>query len=125
MSLTKRLQAEKTIKILILIPLVCCLGLGMTHQAVTSVAAVLLMHVAFQLLWPLQMKIQNDEVLSQQRATELSINSIIMDVLAVITNLIFGKMADFKLSSAFFLGAAFCTLAYFSCHCYLQKEKRI
>jgi len=121
MQLTKLLKPGRTLKLLIVIPLFCCLVLGLTKQAAISVAAVLLMHIAFQLLNPLQLKIQNHEVVSQQRATELSVNAVVMDALAVMTNLIFGKVADLSLSSAFFLGAVFCLAAYLCCSFYLRK----
>lgn len=120
---TDWLKINNTLKLLIFIPFISCIVLGFTQQAVISVIAILFIHMSYQLLAPLQLQIQTQEVSSKLIATELSVNAMVMDSLAVITNLIFGKVADTSLSSAFFLGAFFCLVAYILCIFYLKQRK--
>lgn len=62
----------------------------------------------FSLFSPLQAELQNKQVSSAYRATELSIYALIMDCVGIATNLSFGWLADQNLSLAFWFWVFFC-----------------
>ena len=83
-----------------------CLTLGFTGRAFVSVAAILLLNLCHSLFQPLQAKAQNDQVLSENRATELSVYAILIDGICAGTSMLFGAFAKISLEAALFLGAA-------------------
>ena len=70
-----------------------------------SVSAVLILNLANSLFQPLQMEEQNKQVISSNRATELSIYAIIIDSICAGTSVMFGALAKFSLKQAFLFGA--------------------
>lgn len=88
----------------------CCLVLAVTRDPFVSVAGVLLIRVCFSLLSPLAMELQNNIIVTDDRATALSMNSLVMDFLAVFTNLAFGKLADLSLGAAICFGGVLCLM---------------
>ncbi|MFR7591400.1 MAG: MFS transporter [Longibaculum sp.] len=99
-SLTKRLGETKFILTSFMIMLFSCLCLMITYQPLVSVFSIISMRIVFSLLQPLQMKIQNQHIISRNRATLLSLNAVIMDSIAIVINLILGKLADIHLTYA-------------------------
>ena len=59
---------------------------------------------------PLGTELQNKAITTIDRATALSMSALLMDMLAVFTNLIFGKLAEFDLSTAMCFGGFLCIL---------------
>jgi len=88
--------------------ILACTTLTITHNALLSILSVALLRLVFCLFQPLQMNLQNKQVLSKNRATALSINAVIIDSIGIASNLIFGKLSDINLALAMGLGAAFC-----------------
>ena len=68
--------------------------------------------------------LENQFVTHPNRATALSINAVLMDGVAIGTNLIFGKAADASLSLAFIIAMAFC-IAAIVLFCYAAAKKKI
>lgn len=89
-----------------------CLTLAVTRNAFLSLLAILLLRLAFSLLQPLQTELQNRAVSHRNRATALSMNSALMSVIAVFTNLLFGRAAERRLSLAMALGCLLCLLGW-------------
>lgn len=87
-----------------------CLVLGIVNNPIAAVLCVLVLRVAFSLFTPLQTELQNREVKSRNRATELSANAMIIDSVGVATNIFFGKLADIDLNFSFLFGAGICAL---------------
>ncbi|WFR55665.1 MFS transporter [Anaerocolumna sp. AGMB13025] len=85
-----------------------CIILGVTVNAVLSVGAIVILRVSFSLFGPLQTELQNKLVRTENRATELSINAVIIDCTGIGTNVIFGRLADAKLLYAMLAGAVLC-----------------
>ncbi|MDQ7093873.1 MFS transporter [Desulfosporosinus sp. PR] len=110
--LTGKLGVVPLASILYGMAVVACLILAIVSNAWLSVAAIVLLRVSFSLLQPLQMDVQNKRVVMQNRATELSINSLFIDCVGVGTNLVYGKLAAINLSMALFIGAALCLIGY-------------
>ncbi len=88
-----------------------CLALAPSGCAAVSVGGVLALNVSMSLFEPLQLELQNREVRTRNRATELSIFAIIIDSISAGTSLVFGALADSSLVSAFLFGTAACLTA--------------
>lgn len=88
-----------------------CTTLVFTRYALLSVGSILLLRVSNTLFEPLQMQIQNQQISINDRATALSIHAIITDSVAIITNLIFGFLAERELRLAFSFGTGICMLS--------------
>ena len=56
----------------------------------------------------MQTTLQNRQVTTDDRATALSLNALLMDTVAVFTNLVFGRAADVFLPLAMGFGFALC-----------------
>jgi MFS family permease len=87
-----------------------CTILTVTNSAWFSIIAISLLRLVFSLFQPLQMDLQNKLVISDNRATELSINAIVIESIGIGSNLIFGKLSDENLAFAMALGTVFCSL---------------
>lgn len=111
--LTHLLGRKYLIYTLFLISAGACLILAITHQALVSILAVILLKIAVSLFEPLHLQIQNELVSSDQRATVLSINAVLLEGTGVFTNILFGKVADIQLSWAMLLGSILCIIGCF------------
>ncbi|MBD5526943.1 MAG: MFS transporter [Lachnospiraceae bacterium] len=108
--LTKRLKPKFFGAILFVVCIFSCLMLAFTDNPFISVFGVLLVRVCFSLMSPLGTELQNKVITTIDRATALSMSALIMDLLAVFTNLVFGKLAEFDLSTAMCFGGFLCIL---------------
>lgn len=108
--LTDRMGASKLGMLLFILGGAACAVLALTQSAAMSVAAVVILRVAFSLFQPLQMELQNRQITSHSRATALSINAVFINAVAIFTNVAFGRLAEVRLSLAMGLGACLCTL---------------
>lgn len=83
-----------------------CLLLGFTDSAMLSVCGVLLLNVTNSLFQPFQVELQNKQVLSNNRATELSVYAIIIDIICAGTSVMYGALTKISLEMAFMFGGA-------------------
>lgn len=98
--LTKKLKPKFFGSMLFALCGFSCLILALTNDPLISVSGVLLVGISFRLVFPLGTQLINEAITTDDRATVLSIITMIADFIAVFTNLIFGKLADFDLSCA-------------------------
>ena len=108
--LTKRLGAKHLGLILICGSAVSCLGLAWAKTPLAAVAGVLMLRICFSVLQPLQTALQNQLIRSRDRATALSMTGLLMDLLAVFTEVVFGKIADFSLNLSMLFGGFLCMI---------------
>ena len=108
--LTKKLKPRFFGTILFVVCSISCLILAFTENPFVSVFGVLLIRVCFSLMSPLGTELQNKAITTIDRATALSMSTLIMDLLAVFTNLVFGKLAEFELSAAMCFGGFLCII---------------
>lgn len=106
--LTGWLGERRTGALLLGLAAAACLALALAHGPLVSIAAILLLRVCHSLFIPLQTTLQNRQVTTGDRATALSLNALLMDLVAVFTNLVFGRAADFFLPLAMGFGFALC-----------------
>lgn len=85
-----------------------CIVMAATANPLLSAASVIVLRAAFSLFTPLQTQLQNRRISSSNRATALSVNAVMMEGVAIATNLAFGAAADSSVSLAMALGAALC-----------------
>jgi MFS family permease len=106
--LTKRLGENTAIKVLFGAAAIACMVMGMFANPIVSIMGILFLRIAASLLAPMLMAIQNRQIMTTNRATMLSVYGMIMNVTAVFTNLILGKMADKSVKYAMMAAALFC-----------------
>lgn len=106
--LTRRLGRIPAAKSLFLICAAACGILALTRSAAVSVAAIAALRIAFSLFQPLQTDLQNRQIVSDNRATALSVNAAVMDGVAIATNVAFGRAAERFLPAAMALGGGLC-----------------
>ena len=121
-SLTKKLKPRFFGAMLFIVCSFSCLMLAFTENPFISVFGVLMVQICSSLMSPLGAELQNKAITTADRATALSMIALIMDLLAVFTNLIFGKLAEFDLSAAMCFGGFLCLLGVCL---YLSSLKRI
>ena len=85
-----------------------CAFMALFSNPVVSVLGIVIIRVSASVFVPVRMDIENRQVAIDNRATMLSIYSIITNTIAVGINLIFGKMADISVKYAMATGAVFC-----------------
>ncbi len=88
--------------------ILACILLAITCSPWISVGGIFLLRIVFSLAQPLQNELQNRQVQTSNRATALSINAVIIDGVAVGTNVVFGSLAKVHLPMAFVFGAILC-----------------
>ncbi len=110
-AVTKRLGVHRSFSLFCGLAVVSCLFLGLTQHPLPSVISILTLRLSDTLFQPFQVKLQNKQIKSENRATALSVYAMIMDSIAIGTNLIFGALSDWNLPAAFLFGGGTCTLS--------------
>lgn len=119
----KRILGErKYINILYLIILVATLILWRTTSAVVSVISVMSISLSDALFAPIVMEIENKSVITGDRATVLSIYSVIGSVVSAVINPLIGLGADYSLRTSFLLCSMLCVVALIAVNYYLARE---
>ena len=108
--LTKKLKPKFFGAMLFALCGLSCFVLALTVDPFVSVFGVLLVGICFRLMFPLGTQLINEAITTEDRATALSMGTLIADLIAVFTNLIFGKLADIDLSIAMSFGGVLCLL---------------
>lgn len=108
--LTKALGAKRLGLILICGSAVSCFTLAWTQTPLVAVLGVLMLRICFSVLQPLQTALQNQLIRSRDRATALSMTGLLMDLMAVFAEVVFGKIADFSLNLSMLFGGFLCMI---------------
>lgn len=90
---------------------IACVMLVFAQTAFMSVSGILLLRISNSLFLPFQTEMQNKLVCTKYRATELSIHAMVLEGIAVGTNLVFGAVAEMSLANAFWFGAGICAVS--------------
>jgi MFS family permease len=88
---------------------IACGAVAITVSPVLSILLIILLRLSASMFAPISISIQNRQVNIAARATLLSVYSGIMNTGAILTNLMFGKLADTDVSLALAAGAIFCS----------------
>ncbi len=120
---SKKFGQQKFGRMLIAICAIACFVLIGTESAILSVVAILAIHISFSLFSPLQLEMQNKAVCTENRATELSINAVLIDALGVFITMVLGAVAEIDIRFAMGVGAGLCMAAYILfCAIYKREE---
>jgi len=122
-SITERIGKQKAGILFFSVAIVSCIIMTITLNPLLCVLSVLLLRVTFSMMMPLVNTIQNEQVSHKNRATALSINAVIMDGVAITTNLILGKASDISLPLVFKICVGFCVTGMFLFLYATQKMK--
>ena len=109
--LTRRLGERRTGVWLLLASAACCGVLALTDNGWVSLACLLGLSLASALFAPLRSTMENRLITIDDRATALSMSSLLMDSVAMLLNLLLGRAADASLPLAMALGGGLCCAA--------------
>lgn len=110
-----------TVKFLFFVAGLACTMLSLSSEPIISVLGILTLRISASLFVPIRMDIENRNVNISSRATILSVYSSIMNMMAIGTNLIFGKMADISVKYSMASGALFCFIGLIVYYFWKQK----
>ena len=95
----------------ILMSAAACVLLAVAGRPFFAVLAAMMLRFGFSLFAPLSAQLQNQQVQTSNRATELSVNALVISSVGVLTNLAFGRIAEESFSMAALAGAVLCLAA--------------
>lgn len=121
-AVTKRVGLQRSLILFCGLAIISCLLLGLTTAVAPSVIGVLTLRIVDTLFQPYQADIQNKQVKTKNPATVLSVYAMIIDCVAIGTNLAFGALSDWSLPLAFFFGGGICVVSLI---CFLLWQKRV
>ncbi len=122
--LTERLGESVTMKLLFCTACLACSVMAIVSNPVLSVMSIVLLRMSASIFVPLGMVVQNRQVTVSERTTMLSVYSIVMNMIAAGTNLVFGKMADMDIKYAMAAGSVFCLAGLIIC-CLPECKKNL
>ncbi|BES63834.1 MFS transporter [Gottschalkiaceae bacterium SANA] len=122
---TDRWGNMSTLFILSTLVLVSCVGLVVTSQAVLSVLAILFISVSLAIMGPVEMDLKNKAIHTADRATILSIYSMIASLIGVGGNIIIGKAADHSVEMGFVICALMGGLALIAMFFFKRENEKI
>ena len=123
-AVTNRLGTKRSFFLFCGLAAVSCLILAVTAQAFPSVLGILILRLSNTLFQPIQSEIQNRQIQTDNRATALSIHSMLISCIAIGTNLVFGALADWSLPAAFLFGGSICILGLIFFLIWYQRSDR-
>lgn len=89
---------------------IACIVLAFTRSVGISIVSILLLQAINSLFQPLQLELQNKQIRTDNRATALSINAMLVDCICIGINLFYGYLAGINLSMTFIFGFLICVL---------------
>ena len=107
-AVTRKTGRDFLIRACYLIAAAVCLLLAFTENGLGAAFGIVAFRLAFSLFTPLQTQLQNERIITAERATALSINAVMIDGVGVGTNLIYGALAEKSLTAALVSGAVLC-----------------
>ncbi|WP_313343041.1 MFS transporter [Sedimentibacter sp.] len=121
--ITDRIGEGRTIKMLFCTAAISCISMSVVLNPVSSVLCIVLMRISASVFIPISINIKNRRITTSSRATMLSVYSAIMNITAIMINLILGKMADINIRYAMVSGALFCGLGLILYAVWESKER--
>ena len=110
-AMTKKLGRKISGRLLFCLAAAACVLLAVEGRPLTAVLAAVLLRVSYMSFAPLNAQLQNEQVKTGNRATELSANALVAGSVGVVTNLAFGRLAEESFVIALLAGAVLCVAA--------------
>ncbi len=123
--LSKKLGNCKAIILLYFLVTLCCIVLIFTANPIVSVTTIVLISFSVAMIGPIEIEIKNKTIRTSNRATILSIYSMVASLIASISNIIIGITAEQSLEMGFRTCSMMSILAFILMIVYfkLVKEK--
>jgi MFS family permease len=121
---TDRWGNMSTLFIMSMLVLVSCVGLVVTSQAVLSVLAILFISVSLAIMGPVEMDLKNKAIHTADRATILSIYSMMASLIGVGGNIVIGKAADHSVEMGFVICALMGGLALIAMFLFKRENEK-
>jgi MFS family permease len=99
--LSEKLGNCQAIIILFFLVVLCCIVLIFTASYIFSIMTISLISLSVAMIGPIEMDIKNKTIRTSNRATILSVYSMVGSLIASIGNIIIGKTADYSLELGF------------------------
>lgn len=122
--LTKRIGQMASLYLLGSLAAGSCLTLAVAPYTVPSVLGILTLRLSNALFQPMQTELQNQQIQTENRATALSIQSMVIGCIAIGVNLLFGALSERSLPLAFLFGGTICTLSLLLFFLWQRLQKR-
>ena len=119
-SLTERFGQRRFGTAVLLLSALAFGAMALTANAALSLLAVLALCGAVCLFSPLSSALENRLIVTDDRATALSVNALLVDGVCIAIDPLFGRAAEVSLPTAFALSAALCLAA---CALFLAAER--
>lgn len=97
MWVVQKLGSKDAVLVICLIAAISCGWLSAASQAASAIGAVMVIRIVHSIFQPIQLDIQNQMITTQDRATRLSVHAMLIDAVAVGTNLIFGALSEISI----------------------------
>lgn len=104
---------------------ISCWILASVESAVPSVMGIFILRLVYTLFQPFAIRLQNQFITTRNRATVLSVYAMLMECVGIGTNLVFGALAYWNLSGAFFFGMGLCMLSWVLFFFWQKKHRSV
>lgn len=122
-KITGKIGNNLVLIILSVLVVVSCIGLYLTTSPILSVLAVVLLAISTAILGPIEMDLANQSIESSDRATMLSLYSMLASIVAASSNIALGKFAGQSLSRGLIICILMASLGLILITIYALKTK--
>ncbi|KYO67053.1 hypothetical protein ATZ99_08710 [Thermovenabulum gondwanense] len=119
-TITGKLGQSLSMKLFFGVISTACFILSRTKNPAFSVLFIALIGTCYALSRPIFLDIQNKSIITDSRATLLSIYSMIINIICAVVNLIIGKAADISIETAFTACGIAATVAFILINVYFN-----
>lgn len=111
-KLSEKFERLKVIKTIYLVIGLSCIGLAYTSSSILSAMLIISISLGISLLSPMIVDIENKSITIDDRATILSIYSMISSVISALISPLIGVCADISIELGFIICFTICIIAY-------------
>lgn len=120
--ISKKIGNIKSIGMLIAVIIVSCTLLMVTTHAFMSVTCVVIIALSMSVIGPIELDIKNKMIKGSDRATLLSIYSMVGGLIASLSNIIVGKAADYSLQTGLLICVLMSLMSFVLLNIYSKKK---
>jgi len=123
-SVSRRLGNHRAMGLFIILIVLSCTMLLMTTHPILSITSVAVIAIAISLIGPIELDIKNKNIEGSDRATILSIYSMLGGLLASLGNVLVGKAANESVQLGFLICIGMSLLSYILLRLYAHMAKQ-
>lgn len=122
--ISKRLGDYRAMSLFVLLITMSCVTLLITRNPIMSIASVAIIAISISLIGPIELDVKNKTIEGNDRATILSIYSMLGGLLASLGNILVGRAADKSLELGFVICIVMAVSAFFLLKIYSNLNNR-